>query len=59
MCAVAKKRKKKEFRAVQAVKALARERIGAPPGGRVVPDRKKKVTAQKRKPNLEELLGEI
>jgi hypothetical protein len=59
MCVVAKKRKKKEFRAVQAVKALARERIGAPPGGRVVPDRKKKINAQKRKPNLEELLGEI
>jgi hypothetical protein len=59
MCAVAKKRKKKEFRAVQAVKALARERIGAPPGGRVVPDRKKKINAQKRKPSLEELLGEI
>ena len=38
---------------------VLRERIGAPPGGRVVPDRKKKVKAQKRKPNLEELLGEI
>ena len=59
MCAVAKKRKKKEFRAVQAVKALARERIGTPPGLRVVPDRKKKVKAQKPKPSLEELLGEI
>ena len=59
MCAVAKKRKKKVFRAVQAVKALARERIGAPPGARVVPDRKKKAKAQKRKPNLEELLGEV
>jgi len=59
MCAVAKKRKKKEFRAVQAVKALARERIGAPPGGRVVPDRKEKVQAQKRTPKLEEVLGEI
>jgi hypothetical protein len=56
---VAKKRKKKVFRAVQAVKALARERIGTPPGSRVVPDRKKKVKAEKRKPNLDELLGEI
>jgi hypothetical protein len=36
-----KKRKKKKFRAVQAVKELARERLGAPPGQRVVPDLKR------------------
>ena len=59
MGAMAKKRKKKQFRAVQAVKALARERIGAPPGRRVLPDRKKTIEARKRKPNLQELLGEI
>ena len=55
---VARKRKKKEFRAVTEVKAIARERIGTPPGLRVVPDLKKKKKDAKRKPRLEELLGE-
>jgi hypothetical protein len=36
-----KKKKLKRFRAVKAVKELARERIGKVPTGRVVPDRKK------------------
>jgi hypothetical protein len=51
-----KKRKIKRFRAVQAVKELARERIGTPPSSRVVPDRKKK--SERRKPKLGELLDE-
>jgi hypothetical protein len=37
-----RRKKKKAFRAVTAVKALARERIGPPPSARVVPDRKRK-----------------
>jgi len=39
---MARSKKKKPFRAVTAVKALARERIGEPRPGQVVPDRKKK-----------------
>lgn len=39
---MARKKKVKRFRAVQAVKALARERIGIPPAPKVVPDKKKK-----------------
>jgi hypothetical protein len=58
MSPVPRKRKKKEFRAVTQVKALARERIGTPPGLRVVPDLKKKRKQEKRKPNLGELLEE-
>jgi hypothetical protein len=55
---MAKKRKgKKTFRAVEAVKAMAREQIGTPPASRVVPDRKKKNT-QKYKPTLGKLLDE-
>ena len=51
------RKKKKVFRAVTAVKALARERIGAPPPEQVVPDRKKKrKAAQKHKPTLGKLL---
>ena len=43
MDAMARKKKKvKRFRAVQAVKALARERIGIPPALQVVPDKKRK-----------------
>lgn len=50
-----RKKKVRKFRAVKAVKELARERIGNPPVARVVPDRKKK-TSQKHKPTLERLL---
>jgi hypothetical protein len=53
--AMAKKRKPAKFNKVSAVKALARERVGAPPSSRVVPDRKKK-SAKKRKLALEDLL---
>jgi hypothetical protein len=56
---MAKTKKKKTFRAVSAVKALARERIGAPRPGQVVPDRKKKTRADiKHKSTLGELLQE-
>jgi hypothetical protein len=53
-----KKLKKKRFRAVKAVKALARERIGSPPPEKVVPDRKKEQKRnEKHKPTLGRLLG--
>jgi len=56
---VAKRRKPKPFRAVEAVKAMARERIGAPPASRVVPDKKKKKqSAEKHKLTLNRLLRE-
>jgi hypothetical protein len=54
---VPKKKKRKPFRAVEAVKALARERIGTPPGSKVVPD-KKRSPQQKHKATLEKLLNE-
>jgi hypothetical protein len=53
-----KKKKPKPFRAVTAVKALARERIGAPRPEQVVPDRRKKKSGEQRKPTLEQLLKE-
>jgi hypothetical protein len=53
---VARKKKVKRFTAVQAVKELARERLGAPPTGKVVPHKNKK--AEKHKPTLEKLLDE-
>jgi hypothetical protein len=56
MYVMARKRKAKRFQAVQAVKELARERMGAPPTGKVVPHKKKK--AEKHKPTLEKLLNE-
>ena len=44
---------------MEAVKALARERIGSPPPERVVPDRKKKrAKVEKHKPTLGTLLGD-
>ena len=53
-----KRRKLKPFRAVKAVKAAAREKIGAPPATRRVPDRKKQ-RREKHKPTLGKLLGEM
>jgi hypothetical protein len=53
--AMPQKKKVRKFRAVKAVKALARERIGIPPAPRIVPDRKKKAS-QKHKPTLDRLL---
>jgi hypothetical protein len=56
---MARSRKRKPFRAVTAVKALARERIGSPPPEQVVPDRKKKTkSSDKHKPTLGKLLQE-
>lgn len=53
---MARKKKAKRFQAVQAVKELARERMGAPPAGKVVPHKKK--DPEKHKPTLEKLLSE-
>lgn len=56
---MAKAKNKKPFRAVSAVKELARERIGAPRPGQVVADRKKKTkAAEKHKTTLGQLLQE-
>lgn len=54
---MAKRKKPKPFRAVKAVKAAAREQIGAPPPTRRVPDAKKE-RRQKHKPTLNKLLRE-
>jgi len=56
MSVMAKKRKPKRFSKVEAVKALARERVGSPPTGQVIPDRRQK-KADKHKPTLEEILS--
>jgi hypothetical protein len=49
-----KKRKAKRFRAVTAVKELARERVGTVPAEKIVLDKKKK--PEKHKPTLGQLL---
>ena len=51
------RKKKKVFRAVNAVKELARERIGAPPVAKVLPNKKKK-KSEKHRPNLQQLQEE-
>ena len=51
---MAKKKKVKRFRAVTAVKELARERIGAPPAEKIVIEKKKK--PEKYKPTLGKLM---
>jgi hypothetical protein len=56
MRAMAKKKELKRFTAVEAVKTMAREQIGAPPASRVVPNRKKKT--EKHKPTLEKMLSD-
>ena len=53
---VARKKKVKRFRAVTAVKELARERVGTPPAGQIVIEKKKK--PEKYKPTLKKLLEE-
>jgi hypothetical protein len=53
---MARKKKAKRFRAVQAVKELARERLGAPPTEKVVPHKKK--DSVKHRPTLGRLLSE-
>jgi hypothetical protein len=54
---MARKKKVKRFGAVQAVKELARERMGAPPAGKVVPHKNKKT--DKHKPTLGKLLSDM
>lgn len=57
---MAKSKKKKTFRAVTAVKEMARERIGEPRPGQIVLDSKKKAKASvKHKPTLGQILKEI
>jgi hypothetical protein len=56
MNVMARKKKARRFHAVQAVKELARERVGAPPAGKVVPHKKK--NPAKYKATLGKLLGE-
>jgi len=56
---MAKKKKPKAFRAVTAVKKLARERIGTPAPEQVVPDKKnKRKTSEKHKQTLARLLSD-
>ena len=56
---MAKKKKPKGFRAVTAVKELARARIGMPPPEQVAPDKKRKrKTSEKHKPTLTRLLSD-
>lgn len=51
------KGKKATFSATKAVKANARERLGTPPAGRILPDPKQKAAAQpKHKETLSDLL---
>ena len=52
---MARKKRKKRFQAVTAVKELARERIGTPPAEKIVVEKKKK--PEKHKPTLGKLLG--
>jgi hypothetical protein len=55
MLTMAKKRKVKKFRKVEAVKALARERVGPVPASRTIPDRREQVE-EKHKVTLKKLL---
>ena len=51
---MARKKKAKRFRAVQIVKEMARERLGAPPVEKIVPHKKK--SPEKHKATLGKLL---
>jgi hypothetical protein len=53
---MARKKRKKRFHVVTAVKELARERVGTPPAEKIVVEKKKK--PEKHKPTLGRLLGE-
>lgn len=53
---MARKKKPKRFGAVQAVKELARERMGAPPAEKVIPHKNKE--AAKHKATLGKLLSD-
>jgi hypothetical protein len=54
--AMARKKKAKPFRAVTAVKELARERVGRPPSAKIIVEKKKK--PEKHRPTLDKLLSE-
>jgi hypothetical protein len=49
-----RKKKRKTFRAVTAVKEMARDRVGTPPAGKIVLEKKKK--PEKYKTTLDKLL---
>jgi hypothetical protein len=51
-----RKKKAKRFRAVTAVKELARERVGSPPAAKIVLEKKKK--PERHKQTLHRLLDE-
>jgi hypothetical protein len=51
---MARKKKKKRFEAVTAVKELARERVGQPPSEKIVVEKKKK--PEKYKPTFNQLM---
>jgi hypothetical protein len=51
------RKKRRVFRATKAVKEMARERIGSPPPGKVVPGRRRK-PEEKHKSTLGKLLAE-
>jgi hypothetical protein len=44
---MARKKKPKKFDALQVVKEMARERVGAPPAEKMVPNKKKKPVKHK------------
>lgn len=56
MNSMARKKKLKQFRAVQVVKEIARERMGTPPAEKTVPHKKKH--PEKHKATLRKLLDE-
>ena len=51
-----RRKKPRRFEAVTAVKELARERVGTPPPGKIVPNKKKR--PEKHKATLGKTLGE-
>jgi hypothetical protein len=53
---MSRRKKRKRFQAVTAVKELARERVGTPPPAKILVEKKKK--PEKHKPTLGKLLGE-
>jgi hypothetical protein len=56
MCVMARKKKVKRFRAVQAVKELARERVGTPPAEKIVPQKRRK--PERHRLTIKKLLNE-
>jgi hypothetical protein len=57
MDAMARKGKRKRFRAVTVVKEMAREKVGTPRPQQVVPNKRNK--PEKHKPTLGKLLGGV